>query len=113
MRLKFNIGNVVNVPVKFTANDEGREVKLAVTLICKRLSADELKDRLETPDLPVKDFVVDVTTGWKGQTFLVDEETGAPAEFSKENLAHLLSFPNLDRIAFAAYLKEQAANVKN
>lgn len=112
MGFKFAIGNVVTVPVKFNANDAGKDLKLSVSLTCKRLPGEELKDLLEA-DRPIKEFLLDVTTGWKDQDFLVDEDTNEPAAFSRDNLSALLEFPGLANLAFAAYLRESAAKAKN
>jgi hypothetical protein len=113
MALKFAVGNTVKVHVKFTTNDNGKPVKLAITLVCDRYPEKELQERLEQPDHTLKDFMVEATTGWEAQNFLIDDETGKPAEFSKANLAVLLGFPGLASVAFTAYLQEQAATVKN
>lgn len=113
MALKFAIGNVVIVPLKFTTNDNGKAVNLTATLICDRLGEDELKERIENPDGLVKDFMAGVTTGWKEQNFLVDDVTGQPADFSPANLSMLLGFHGMANLAYLGYLKESAVKAKN
>lgn len=113
MAVKFAIGNVIEVPVRFQTNDGGKALKVSFKLICERLEEDELKNRIEQPDHTVKEFMQSVATGWKEQTFLVEETTGKGAEFSAENFKTMMSFPGLANLAFTSYLKEQAANVKN
>lgn len=112
MSFKFAIGNIVEVPVKFSVNDGATASSQTVTLVCNRISEEERKENLAKDDLSVGDFMKKVTTGWKGQRFLLDE-SDKPAEFSQDALAALLGFPGLAVLAFTAYLKESGAKEKN
>lgn len=113
MKFKFAVEDTVEVPVKFTVKNGGVDNKMNFTLVCKRMESGELKSTLEGDEKLTKEFVLDVTTDWKGQRFLVEEATGNPAEFSREALEALLSFPGLANMAFISYLKENGAKEKN
>lgn len=110
MAKKLAIGNVVDVPVKFTINNAGKTVAHSVTLVCDRLDNDEIQKRLN--ELTVKEFVTEVTTGWKNQRIVVEED-GTPSEFDAEGLEVLFSLPGAPNLAFSAYLKECGAKEKN
>lgn len=112
MNYKFAIGNIVEVPVKFSVNDGAKTSSQTVTLVCDRMSEDERNESLKKDGLSVTDFMKKVTTGWKEQRFLLEED-GRPAEFSADALSALLGFPGLPVLAFTTYLKESGAKEKN
>lgn len=112
MSYKFAIGNTVEVPVKFSVNDGAKASSQTVTLVCDRMSEEGRRENLKKDGLSVDDFMAKVTTGWKDQRFLLDED-GRPADFSADALAALFGFPGLAVLAFTAYLKESGAKEKN
>lgn len=112
MAKKLAIGNVVEFTVKFNINNGGKSVAHAVTLICKRLPEAELQERVKQDGLSMNDIMTEVTTGWKDQRIVVEED-GTPSEFDEEGMQMLLTLPHAGRLSFIAYAKECGAKEKN
>lgn len=106
------IDDFVTVPVKFTLKDKGVNKLFGVTLECRRLSQDEISEKLAEKESKVKDFVAEVVTGWSGQRLVLDEG-GQPAEYSPEALGVMLNAAGVAMSCFNAYLKECGAKEKN
>lgn len=104
MTYKLVVADVVEVPVKFTLNDAGKTVSHFFHLTARRLSQDALQDLMKRSDTPLREFLAENVTGWRGQRLVVDEETGAPAAFSPAAFDCLLSLAGMQGIVYAAYL---------
>lgn len=117
MSFKLAIADIVSVPMKFEMKDGGTTRKFAFSLKCKRISATEWFDGVRDEngrvvDARVKALMMDLTTGWEGQT-LVNDEDGSPADFCPEALDVMLGTPGLLDLAVQRYMAESAAKVKN
>lgn len=102
--------NTVSVPVKgVITDDSGKPERFEFSLLCRRLGADALSERLKEPDRSVKAFMQEVAEGWRG----VADAEGQPLAFNEANLEALLETPGMAHLAFQSYLQEQAAKAKN
>ncbi len=111
MNFKFSIGNHIEVPVHLKLRDGQtvREFKFHVT--GKRLSAQEAREKLDADsEATVGEFLSENLIGWRGQTLVIDEATGAPVDFSAEALAALLNVAGVAGVIYLSYLKELAAS---
>lgn len=106
------IEDTVEVPVKFTLKVKSVAKLFSLTLIAIRLPQDEISSRLEDKEKKVKDFLIDLVTGWSGQRLVLDA-SGEPAEFSPEALDALLNVAGVASVCFGAYFKECGAKEKN
>ena len=109
---KLAIDDTVDVPVKFTLKVKSVAKLFGFTLTCDRLTQDEISARLEDKENKVKDFMLEVTTGWSGQRLVLDE-SGEPAAFSPEAMTALLNAPGVAMVCFNAYIKDCGAKEKN
>lgn len=113
-RYSIVISSTVAVQVKGSLKDSnGSPVPFKFSLTCKRLPASELKNRVSSGDFDVKEIMKEVTTEWKGQRLINDEETKQPAEFCEEAFEALLDIGGMALLCFNAYAKETSANEKN
>ncbi len=104
------IDDIVKVPVKGYLNDRtGKAKPFSFSLVCKRLSKDELDAELKDREQKVADILTRVATDWED----VRDAAGQPAPYSAEALQALLGIGNLATIAFSAYLLERGAKEKN
>lgn len=112
-KYKMAVGNVVRVSVEGTcSNEDGQKTKFKFSLRCTRLSATDLAAALASRDDLAKDFLISVTTDWKEQR-LVLEEDGSPAEFCTEAFEALLDIAGMPLVCLNAYVKEVGATAKN
>lgn len=109
---KLVVENTVKVPVKFNMNSEGKIVNFNFSLICDRLTSEQIQQALDEKNGLTKDFVKQVVKDWKGQTLVIGDDD-KPAEFSQEALDVMLSSHGLAGIIFASYLNEVGAKEKN
>lgn len=117
MPYKLAIANIVNVPMKFSMKDGGTIRQFAFSLQCRRILAAEWFEGVRDEngrvvDTKVKSLMMDLTTGWKDQT-LVNDEDGQPAEFCQEALDVMFDTPGLLDLAVTKYLAEGQAKAKN
>jgi hypothetical protein len=117
MAFKLAIADTVVVPVKFSMADGAKTKQYSFTLSCERLGADAWDnsirgdDGLITND-KIKDKLIDITSGWTGQTFVLLDD-GTPADFSREAFEFLLTVPGLLDVVTKSYMKESVAKAKN
>jgi|CXWL01.1.fsa_nt_gi hypothetical protein len=104
MNYKLVIDDVIEFPVKFTANDAGKTVAFNFRLQARRIQSEEMRAILQDEDRVVKDFLHDKLVGWVGQR-LVAGDDGQPADFSPEALDCMLSLFGMEGIIFSAYLR--------
>ncbi|MDK6079659.1 hypothetical protein [Massilia varians] len=108
------ISATVLVTVKGSTKDAaGLPVPFKFSLTCTRLPASVLKERIQGGEFDVKDVMKEVTTDWKGQRLITDQETGQPAEFCPEAFEAMLDISGMALLCFNAYAKESSANEKN
>lgn len=109
MLFKIAIGNIVQIPVKFTLRDGSVDKLFSHTLTAARRTPDEIE---EQPELSVKDFLLDNVTDWSGQR-LVLTENNEPAAFSREAFDCMLKQPGVLGVTWAAYQRQCASKEKN
>ena len=103
MAYKLTISDVVELPVKFTVNDAGKTVAHSFTLSARRMDQQLLRETLQDSSKLTRDVLHDQVTGWRGQRLVVDDND-APAEFSTEAFACLLSLAGMESVVLNAYL---------
>ncbi len=112
-KFKIVVSDKVEVSVKGSFMDEdGKPAAFKFSLVCKRLGAEKMKAAMSGGDLYAQEFLADVTTGWKGQRLVLNEDD-SPAEFGPESLEALLDISGMAGLCFNAYMKESAAKEKN
>lgn len=108
------ISATVLVTVKGSTKDAaGQPVPFKFTLTCNRLPASNLKDRINSGEFDMKEVMKEVTTDWKGQRLIIDQESNQPAEFCPEAFDALLDISGMALVCFNAFAKESSANEKN
>lgn len=113
MARKLAISNTVPVPVTLTVPDaNGKRHTHSFTLICKRLSQEELRAAARGGDNADVMLMTKVAEGWKDQR-LVLEDDDVPSAFSPEAFADLMSIAGAPGVCVAAYLREVEVRAKN
>ncbi|MFC5551757.1 hypothetical protein [Massilia aerilata] len=108
------ISPTVLVPVQGSIKDaNGKPVPFKFSLTCSRLEAEDLKQRINGGGFDMKEVLKEVTSDWKGQRLVNDEETGQPAEFCPEAFDALLDIGGMALVCFNAFAKETSAHAKN
>ena len=111
-KYKVVVSDTVIVPIKGSLSDDaGKPVPFRFTLTCKRMTADEFKDRM-SGEFNIKELMAEVATGWAGQR-LVLEQDGTPAEFCADAFDAMLNISGMALVCFNAYGKESGAQTKN
>lgn len=103
MAYKLTISDAIELPVKFTVNDAGKTVAHNFTLSARRMDQQLLRDTLNDSGKLTRDVLHEQVTGWRGQRLVVDEHD-APATFSAEAFACLLSLAGMEAMVLNAYL---------
>lgn len=111
MALTLRVGNFVEFPVSLKVNDGGTDKTFKFRLTAKRLSSDDWRAWFETEENQNKS-VTEVTeallinhiTGWSGQTLVIDDATGQPAEFSSDGLKLVLGLFQVMGVVQTAYI---------
>jgi len=112
MAYRLVVSDTVEVPIKFTANDGGKNASFFFHLLAKRLSQDEFKSIIDAADgRSVSEFLVEQITGWRGQRLVVDD-SGQPAAYSPEAMEAMLGLVGLPGIVFSAYIEACGAKGK-
>lgn len=101
--MKLIISNTIEVPVRFSYKDGGKQREFSITLYAERLSQDELERVAKENDKQLSDTLRERVTGWKSQNLVVDDE-GKPVDFSAEALELMLSVLGLPGEIFRAYI---------
>jgi hypothetical protein len=109
MSVKIAVGNIVEVPLKFTFRDGAVDRLFSLTLTATRKTQEEIE---EDPDLSVKDFLLNNVTDWGNQRFVL-LDNNEPAPYSRENFEFLLKQPGLLGTVWQAYQKAVASKEKN
>lgn len=105
------IGNVVEIPVRFTVVDGGRDRSFAFALLARRLPADELQRVSRDESTTVAEFLEANVSGWRDQTLVLDAD-GRPAAYSVDALQAMLLLPGLAGLVFTGYLEACGAKGK-
>ncbi len=108
------IEDTVEVPVKFTLKAGKLNKQFALTLIVRRLSQDEISERLQAAEFKYLDFMLSdgLVTDWRDQRLVLDA-SGNPAEFGVDAFTLLLKTQGVAQVCFNAYQKEAGAKEKN
>ena len=109
MSFKIAVGNVVQVPVKFTLRDGSVDKLFSFSLTATRRTPEEVEAQ---PELSVKDFLLDNVTDWSGQR-LVLQDNNEPAPFSREAFEFMLKQPGIVGLVWAAYQRQAGSKEKN
>jgi hypothetical protein len=109
MSLKIAVGNVVQVPVKFTMRDGSVDKLFSFSLTAERRTPEEVEAQ---PELSVKDFLLDNVTDWSGQRFVL-LENNEPAPFSRDNFGFMLMQPGVLGTVWLSYQRQCASKEKN
>jgi hypothetical protein len=114
---KLAVAAFLAIPMIFDLADADKTKSFNFTLQAKRLGEDEFQTRIKGENgLPtnekIKELLLDITTGWKDQTLVLDEQE-QPAAFCREALEVMFQTPGVLDIATRSYLKEVAARAKN
>lgn len=109
MSFKIAIGNIVQVPVKFTLRDGVVDKLFTFTLTATRRTPEEIEAQSE---LSLKDFMLDNVSDWSGQR-LVLLENNEPAPYSREAFEFMLKQPGVLGTVWQAYQKHCASKEKN
>ncbi|MDQ2821934.1 MAG: hypothetical protein M3Y65_16330 [Pseudomonadota bacterium] len=114
---KLAVSNKVVVPVKFGMQDGAKVTPFKFSLICDRLPTDEFQERIKDDkgvptNAKIKELMTKITTGWDGQTFILEDD-GTPAAFNEENLEMMLGAAGVLDLVVESYMKEGAARAKN
>jgi hypothetical protein len=107
------VSNTVAVPVKGSLKDDaGQAKKFSFTLFCKRLTAQEIKDRFDGGQIDFREFMSEVVTDWKAQQLVMEEDGATPAAFCPDALEALLNIGGMGMACYQAYLTEANATGK-
>jgi len=117
MKYKLAVANTVTVPVFFKQMDGGKEKNFSFSLLMDRVTEEEWEasirdDSGKISSLKIKEQMLNLTTGWEHQTFVLDE-SGAPAEFCQEALEVMFGVPGVLDVCLKSFIKESAAKGKN
>lgn len=111
MAYKCAIGNRVTVPVKIDINNAGKNVHHSFSLLCERLSQDEISAQIDEGSR-VNQVIKRITKGWEGQRLVLNEDD-SPADFNEEALDVMLNVAGLHQVIWLSYMKEVGAKTKN
>jgi len=112
MAYRLVVADVVQVPVKFSVADGGRQAVFAFAFTAPRLPLEEFRALTEAESAEtVDEFLMRKVTGWSGQRLVVDE-AGEPVAFSAEALRCMLGLVGVAGVMFAAYLQACSAKGK-
>lgn len=111
---KTAIGDIVQVPVKFTQKDGAQTRQFAFTLTGKKANWEDFRDAHEgEPMLDViRTYLKENVTDWSGQRYVL-LENNEPAAFGEEAFDYLLKQPGILGIVFKAYTTECGGKEKN
>lgn len=114
MGFKVSIGHQIEVPIHLKIRDGGKLSEFKFHVTGKRLSTQEVQEKIkgdgDQAEVTVAEFLGQHITGWRDQKLVVDEDSGAPAEFSADALAAMLGVAGVAGVVYVAYLKELVAS---
>lgn len=106
MGLKIDVPSRVKVIVRGTFKDEGgADQPFDFNLLCRRMSADQLKKSLDNSKTSVTDFMLEVIEDWQG----VHDADDLPIAFTKAAWRKLCQIHGAALVAFRAYLAQTTA----
>ena len=109
MAIKISVSPRVKFPIEGSfKNDEGADEPFKFSLLCKRLDAEEHRERAKA-DIDYIATMVELTEAW----FDVKDDSGKPLEYSEDGLRALLKRPGLATLAYFTYVRESGAKAKN
>lgn len=109
MSFKIAIGNVVQVPVKFTLREGAVDKLFSFTLTASRKTQDEME---EQPEQTIREFLLENVTDWSGQRLVLHED-GEPAAFAREAFEYMLKQQGVQGVIWNAYQRQVAGKEKN
>lgn len=120
MPYKLAIAPKVEFAVKFTLEDAGKVRIFTARLIGDRVDEDVIQSHIEQQrgqapreiEVATGAFLQQRITGWRDQTLVVDEDTGAPAAFSGEAFGAMLAVAGMTGLIFATYCEANRAKGK-
>jgi hypothetical protein len=111
-KYKVVVSDTVIVQVAGNTGDaNGRQVPFKFSLVCKRKTQDDITAALNGVTL-TKELLREVTTDWRGQT-LVLEQDDTPAAFSPDAFDALLDIAGMPSVCLNKYLTANGAVEKN
>ena len=110
-QLKAAVSNLMRFEVKATLHDENGEKDFKYYLIAKRSSKTEITNATENNG-ETSAFLMSKIAGWKDQKLILTEND-EPAEFSEQALDLMLDISGMELVILSAYMKANAARVKN
>jgi hypothetical protein len=115
---KLVISDTIVVPVEGEIYADGKKVPISFDLLCKRSTADEIKEAFKPADsddedakpgdVDLKAIMRDLITDWRH----VMDGDGKPLDFSEEAREALLNFPGVAALAVNSYLLHFGAKGK-
>lgn len=106
------VGDIVEVPVKFTMKKGSVHKLFSFTVLAERLDQDAIDERMAETGKKATDFMRDLMRGWRGQA-LVLRSDNTPADYSDKARDAMLNAAGVGVVIFNSYLKECGATVKN
>lgn len=105
------------VPIHFKLADGEKTSSFSFTMTMDRVTEEDwnagVVDENGIPKSEkIKQQLLSITTGWKDQRFVLDP-SGKPAEFCREALEVMFGTVGVSDVVLKAYMKENAAKVKN
>jgi hypothetical protein len=105
--------NVIVLVEGKIADDDGAARPFKFSLVCKRLDADALKQELEDKEESASELMKKITTGWRDQRLVLEEDETTPAEFCEDAMSALMGIAGMGMQCLNAYLKVAGVNAKN
>lgn len=109
MSFKIAVGNIVQVPVKFTLREGSVDKLFSFSLTAQRRTPEEIDAQ---PELTIKEYLLENVTDWLGQR-LVLLDNNEPAPFSREAFDFMLKQPGVNDVVWSAYKRHCASKEKN
>lgn len=113
-KYKLAIGDVVEFEVKFALLDKATPREFSHTVVATRAEQAVLNKRVtENPTDLLSNIVKPYITDVRGQTLVIDVETGQPASFNAEVLDVILGTQGVGPVHYHAYMRAISAKEKN
>jgi hypothetical protein len=113
-KYKVAVSEKVIVPVEGKIADEnGTPRPFKFSLVCKRLDAESLTQELGNKDESAAELIMKLTTGWRDQRLVLEEDETTPAEFCEDALSALLGIGGMAMQCLNAYLAVAGVKAKN
>lgn len=107
------IDDVLEVPVSLTLKSGAVAKLFKFTLTAKRLTSEEIRERVEDKTRSILDILREVVTGWSGQRLVLEQDGRQSAEFSPEALEAMMNVAGVALVMYQAWFKECGAAAKN